>query len=250
MRRLIKQLARPTVALARFVWGFPTSAFIEGDPLDYANAHGLSLIRWGDGESNILHGMPIHFQRYDPRLAEGLRRVIVNPSRDIVIGIPQTPLTTNILRHLSQRIWLRTRLIWAWHGSSHTRFTDALALRSNPVQALEKLRNILSRKAWCIIVCADQSEADLVNCEGLNVMHIQIKAQNCFDDYDKIHNQIRNAISILNRKHLRSDGLVLIAAGPTAKLWALDLAEIVTVYDIGHLLRAVRTTPKIPLWRG
>lgn len=91
----------------------PEGLHIEPDPIGRLLASGRSLIRWGDGETRVLLGGDIVFQRSHPSLRRTLLRILTTPADEpaFELGLPAQPfLPEPAFRALRQpRVWRETR---------------------------------------------------------------------------------------------------------------------------------------------
>jgi hypothetical protein len=72
----------------------------------------MSLIRWGDGETQFVYGRGIYFQDYNEDLKNDLIAVITNKSQNVLKAIPVEYLEDNIISLILKgklRVWSYTR---------------------------------------------------------------------------------------------------------------------------------------------
>lgn len=92
----------------------PGGLNVESDPIGRLLASGRSLIRWGDGETRVLLGGDIVFQRSEPALRRRtLLEILATPADESAfeLGLPEQPfLPEPAFRTLRQpRVWQETR---------------------------------------------------------------------------------------------------------------------------------------------
>ena len=239
-------------ALLRFALGSRLRVLDADAALGWLEATGKSLVRWGDGETAVHRGQAIPFQDASPELRQALATVLAQQRPDIAVGIPAGAVCGPLLRHATRRGWLRTRLLWARHARPEATYVDAFLFRDRPEAALSGLKAMAGRRDWIVVVSSNGNDAGLFSDLAVGVGWIGIPARNAFGDFEAIVAAIKAEAARLDseRDTNKGNGLVLIAAGPTAKALVLELSPALRCLDVGHLFYFQRHGAKRNVWAG
>ncbi len=200
-----------------------------------------SLIRWGDGESSILMGGDLYFQKNSHTLRKYLNCAVkeYTENSDYLIAVPAQFLTcTNYDLKISgkYRLWMKTRYVFKFFfRKSDNKFLDAFIFRED-----SSLDNKLIERLWSsekVIFFVHNNYKYYVDFKKNNpdkkVYFIGINSANSFAQMNK---SIRKIISI-NKKHnfKKESFCCLISAGPAAKAYVIELSRIgFKSLDMGH----------------
>lgn len=202
---------------------------------------GVSCIRIGDGELELITGSSIPFQKYSPHLSDGLTKIITKKDKKLLICLP--PVFSS-LKHLT----LSEQIFWR---ISVTRFrsiilslTDAdrvygSSFMSRPYLRYKdkhsskivfiKFKQLLNKKRALIIEGSGTSfgvNNDLLeNCN--NVSRILCPSKNAYSVIDNISKTIS--------KVLDDYDILLFAVGPTSKILIHKFFHKIQCIDVGHL---------------
>lgn len=213
------------------------------DTIKYLLANNKSLIRWGDGESSILFGRPIHFQESNKELSNSLKEIIKTYSStnsNFLLAAPSKYLEASIFTLLKNKkliIWLRTRYIFGKLISKESILGDAFIFRP-----LSTLKNNEIEKLWLgfniIFVHPEQAiYLDFKKKYPQNkVKFVKINDKNAFSNIDSIMQEIKEIIK--DKEFERVNTKILICAGPSAKVLIYELSALgYTCYDLGHYFK-------------
>lgn len=207
---------------------------------------GKSLARFGDGEFAVMAGKSRQkFQRYDERLAERLREIVVSNEEGLMIAVAdnygslekysedgrqgiRNYMTKEI--RLEQRKWLD--LSRTYHNAYITRpyvlFADNET--DGPLKRFMRLRQIWDKKN-VIIIEGSLTRLGVGNdlfSNAARIRRIEAPAVSSFDRYDDI---LRAAM-----KYVEEGIIFLIALGPAAGVLVYDLYKAgYQAIDIGHM---------------
>lgn len=207
-----------------------------------------SVVRFGDGEFNLILGNSIGFQEYSPELAQRLTDVLMTKDNNILIGIYRFGSLSDINA--------QSRAYWRGFMSRHrqklytlldfdkTYINAGLTIlgieaedhRTPEWQAkidtyYNSVRQIWDGKDITIIKGAgtEKFTHDIYD-NARSITYIYGPKENAFRDYDKI---------LAEALKLPKDRLIIAALGPTAKLLAYDLhKQGYRVLDLGHMGKA------------
>ena len=211
------------------------------ETLDYIIENKSSLVRFGDGEINMLAGHSIPYQDYDEELVSTMRDIIGQESREeLVVCLPDA--FTDRFRFTSWAIpfwkdhmdhymdFYRELCSDSWYGSTfvsrpYIDFED----KSQAKAQFEKLKSIWKNRDLLIVEGATSRSGvgnDLFD-EANSIKRIICPSHSAFSRVHEIEQEIE--------KHA-AGRLILCMLGPTAKVLAYHLSRKgYQVLDIGHI---------------
>jgi hypothetical protein len=203
------------------------------------NDNNLSLIRWGDGETNLVLGKSIYFQDFNILLQDRLRKVLINSANNrILFCVPHNFLTKNVFTLLfskKNRLWLYSRYLLYPYLKSGTKYGDAFLFRPESSITNNEL-NILWKGKVVILVGSNVNDFDRFNHKNdfIASKYVNISDNNAFSNYESLIKTLLYYCSEYDLVNLR----VLVSAGPTAKLLVYDLTmHGIIAYDVGHYFK-------------
>jgi len=222
----------------------------HGESVQRLQAEVKSVVRWGDGESLILQGGDIYFQPFSLELRTRLLEIIKNYTEDggYYLAVPTQYLTSSSTRLRSTRrgtsndfaIWRVSRFVYWKYFPRNKTYLDAFLFKGASEEQLKEVIKILAQFSTFVVV---SSEADNVatffgkNLKDSFCTTIAIPAKNAFESYRDILKAVQKKLdecSGANQKEI----LVLLSAGPCAKVLAYDLTcRGYTAFDVGKLFR-------------
>ena len=211
------------------------------ETLDYIIESQSSLVRFGDGEINMLAGHSIPYQDYDEELVSTMRDIIGQESREeLVVCLPDAftdrfkftswaiPFWKDHMDHYMD--FYRELCSNSWYGSTfvsrpYIDFED----KSQAKAQFEKLKSIWKNRDLLIVEGATSRSGvgnDLFD-DANSIKRIICPSHSAFSRVHKIEQEIE--------KHA-NDRLILCMLGPTAKVLAYHLSKKgYQVLDIGHI---------------
>ena len=212
------------------------------ETLNYILKHHSSVVRFGDGEIDLIAGRSIPYQDYDPWLVEGLKRLLFTPSQpQLIICLSDVFERLDRYTAAAQAFWQNSRqanapiyqLIGgnvAWFGSTFlSRPYMDLADKRSAVTYFKLLRQLWAGRDL-LIVEGQLSRSGVGNDLFANARSIK-----------RIIGPARNAARVYPEllaaiKRHAADRLVLLMLGPTAKLLAGALSQMnIQAIDLGHI---------------
>ena len=208
-----------------------------------------SIVRWGDGESFVLMGADIHFQESTPRLRKKMLEVVKDYSDDspyyMCLPYQYISCSSKELKELETekgnffQLHKRTRYVYLRFFNKKSRYLSHFIFKDGVKYFSDKLRkNLLGFEKFVIV----KSNADIVD-KFFNHFEIRksyslvtIPGKNAFTYYDRILDEVLASVDNNNQK---VDTLILISAGPCAKILVYELSRLGYVaYDIGKLFES------------
>ena len=221
----------------------PDTIQVKGidETLDYIIEHNPSLVRFGDGEINMLAGDSIPYQDYDEELVSIMRDIIGQESREeIVVCLPDAftdrfkftswaiPFWKDHMDHYMD--FYRELCSDSWYGSTfvsrpYIDFED----KSQAKAQFEKLKSIWKNRDLLIVEAATSRSGvgnDLFD-EANSIKRIICPSHSAFSRVHEIEQEIEK---------YATGRLILCMLGPTAKVLAYRLSQKgYQVLDIGHI---------------
>lgn len=208
------------------------------DTVRNLKSNNRSLIRFGDGEFNIISGKGIHYQSFSKDLQLDLTEIIeeyINNEKEVRydLALPADFLKCSGLRLIRKRIyvssWSYSRWIFKKKYDKPVLYGDAfLFARDN-----EKIyRELWGNAKAVIFVHNDKKYAENFSRKyKLDTKFIQIPSSDAYEKKLKILNQIYEVIGECGN----IDIPILISAGPCGKVLVKELANKGYIaYDTGH----------------
>ena len=211
------------------------------ETLDYIIENKSSLIRFGDGEINMLAGHSIPYQDYDEELVSTMRDIIGQESRkELVVCLPDAftdrfrftywaiPFWKDHMDHYMD--FYRELCSDSWYGSTfvsrpYIDFED----KSQAKAQFEKLKSIWKNRDLLIVEGATSRSGvgnDLFD-EANSIKRIICPSHSAFSRVHEIEDEIEK---------YAAGRLILCMLGPTAKVLAYHLSQKgYQVLDIGHI---------------
>lgn len=222
------------------------SFYDYAETIDGIVKEGKSLVRFGDGEFDMMAGRSRHkFQHYDETLSRRLREIIQSQEAGLMVAVAdnygslekynedgkqgiRSYMTKEI--RLEHRKWLDLERMYhnAYITRPYAQFADNQT--EAPLERFHQLQRIWEGRK-VIFVEGNQSRLGVGNNLFDNVAsirRIEAPATSSFDRYDEILNAALN--------HAEKDTLFLVALGPTAEVLVYDLFKKgYQAVDIGHV---------------
>lgn len=209
--------------------------------IDYIKQHQASIVRFGDGEIDLIMGRSIPYQSYDKDLALELLEILETPSSPkLMVCMP------DVFEHLerynsnAQHFWenhfeqfadfYKNHCRSSWYGSTflsrpYIDWVDKSQAQAN----IEKLRSLWQDKDL-LIVEGETSRSGVGNDlfdNSKSIKRIIGPSKNAYQDLDWIYDKVMEHSA--NR-------LVLVMLGPTAKVLVKRLADSgIQAIDLGHI---------------
>ena len=207
------------------------------DTVALIRQNGASLMRFGDGELDIIKGKSIPYQKYEKQLAIELKEILAKPSKaDFLIGIPDVFRQLERYNLEAQNFWLEHRMEYESYLTSDwyvTAFISRpyidLANKAEAAISFNQIKSIWKGKDLLIVegVTSRSGVGNDLFSEANSVSRLICPAQNAYDKLEEI---------LCSIKMHGENRLILIMLGPTAKVLVYRLyQEQYQALDIGHI---------------
>lgn len=197
-----------------------------------------SIARFGDGEIFVINKTGIAFQEYNPELGQKLFNILKNNQDNLLLGInyhyfyPEynTIGSSNLAKefYIKNIPNLRRDLLKIINLNSKYCSADLYLAKYKEEAFIE------SKKIW------DNKEIVIVTCENLiknikyniysnakDIKYIFIPNKNCYSETQYVYQEIEK---------YGKDKIYILQAGPSATVWASELANMgYRALDLGHL---------------
>lgn len=208
--------------------------------LDDLIKNNASIIRFGDGEMDLINGKNLKFQNSNAILSERLNFLLGLKSNDkLFIAIPEIFNGINQYTNDEKEFWaislLKTYKNWSKHcsGDYYNAFMSRPYLRykdkSNCTNIFEKIKKIYSNKD-VILVEGEYSRLGVGNDLFSNVKsmkRILCPTKNAFEMYEDILKEVTKQ---------GKNKIILVSLGPTSKPLVYDLyLKGYQAIDLGHI---------------
>lgn len=208
------------------------------ETVDYAIKNKKSIIRFGDGEFNIIGGKGIHYQNRNRELSDNLNNVINEyidnrNSVNYLVCMPSDFLKRNGLLLLKKKVYISS---WSYSRYVFKKFYDKSAVYGDAFVFAKEYEDIY-KKIWenekveeVIFIHNDETYFNYFSEKyKMKSTFIKVPSKNAYDEKKTILEEI--LVTARNMKNY----VVLISAGPTAKYLAYELSrkDIIAI-DTGH----------------
>ena len=209
--------------------------------LDYVIKNKSSLVRFGDGEVNLMWGWPIPYQNHDVELANQLKHIVgLQSNEKLVVCLPDAFEDRFVFTWWATPFWKEHMNVYmdfykelckgSWYGSTfisrpYIDYED----KSKAKDQFEKLKSIWENRDILIVEGLTSRSGvgnDLFD-KAKSVKRIICPSHNAYSIVDKIQEEIV--------KHAEGR-LILCMLGPTAKVLSYNLCQMgYQVLDVGHI---------------
>ncbi|CZD75385.1 SP_1767 family glycosyltransferase [Streptococcus pneumoniae] len=209
--------------------------------LDYVIKNKSSLVRFGDGEVNLMWGLPIPYQNHDLELANQLKHIVgLESDEKLVVCLPDAftdrfkftswaiPFWKDHMDHYMD--FYRELCSNSWYGSTfisrpYIDYED----KSKAKGQFEKLKSIWENRDILIVegITSRSGVGNDLFDKVKSVKRIICPSHNAYSVVDNIQEEIM--------KHAEGR-LILCVLGPTAKVLSYNLCQMgYQVLDVGHV---------------
>lgn len=246
-KRLIFRINRFITNLYNFFVrdGLKYNALSSEESLKILLKSGKSLIRFGNGESEILVGLDMATQQYDKELALGLKKIVesYNPQCNYLLALTNWNLKKSVKQLKKEnrfRLWRYMRYVF-WRlrmNRISMPFLETDMFRVGPVGLpINEIEKLWSNKKNIIIVhnTAEYFRWFSNKYFDKTVYFIRIPDKNFFYFVNDAERQIKELIS--KNRIDNDDLLILVSAGPGGKILCYNLCQENSnylCYDMGN----------------
>lgn len=211
------------------------------ETLDYIIEHNSSLVRFGDGEVNLMWGLPIPYQNHDLELANQLKHIVgLESDEKLVVCLPDVFDDRFVFTWWATPFWKEHMNVYmdfykelckgSWYGSTfisrpYIDYED----KSKAKGQFEKLKSIWENRDILIVegITSRSGVGNDLFDKVKSVKRIICPSHNAYSVVDNIQEEIM--------KHAENR-LILCMLGPTAKVLSYNLCQMgYQVLDVGHI---------------
>ncbi len=206
----------------------------------------VSIVRFGDGELQLMNGIDIPFQKASVKLANRLKEVLSSHNQNLLVGIPSFIYQSkNHLNDIPRNFWTLNGkkfrdTIKKFINPDNTYYAAEFTIAADAYKNFDK-ENYFSclRQIWQgknVIWIAGSNAIDKIEYNifdnAASLEYLPCPSVNAFDDYDNILTQCKKIDK-------SGGGVLAISLGPTAKILAYDLALAgYRALDLGHVAKS------------
>ncbi|CVV45331.1 glycosyl transferase [Streptococcus pneumoniae] len=209
--------------------------------LDYVIKNKSSLVRFGDGEVNLMWGLPIPYQNHDLELANQLKHIVgLESDEKLVVCLPDAFDDRFVFTWWATPFWKEHMNVYmdfykelckgSWYGSTfisrpYIDYED----KSKAKGQFEKLKSIWENRDILIVegITSRSGVGNDLFDKVKSVKRIICPSHNAYSVVDNIQEEIM--------KHAEGR-LILCMLGPTAKVLSYNLCQMgYQVLDVGHI---------------
>ena len=202
-----------------------------------------SFVRTGDGEIKIMMGMDQPFQKYDPELAEGLRKLLSEKNDNLLVGINRNYYIPGYVRDFApfyRRNGYDYRQYYkkilnpeiTYIDATLTGFQFGTHKEKSTINKYEKWKDAFKDKN-IVLVCGegvlDKLQYDVFE-KATNKKYIYGPSKDAWSQKNSLVAQIKEIAT--------KDSIIVFILGMAGKVMIAELAEEgYTCWDVGHLAK-------------
>lgn len=223
-------------------WRIADSIPSAKESLDILIRSRKSIIRWGDGESNICVGDDIYFQGYHPELRRRLLHILKEYRRfspEYYMTMTESALLFSRKQLEAKgkyRAWRRTRYVVLTRCSLKRTYLNHYLFKGLGGEGGGRVSALWSDAEQVLVIHPKPDIVKKYGIESVNrkVDYIEIPEKNVFDIYPSLYTEVRVRMTAMGMIQNPEASRVLITAGPVAKLLVKDISDMgVRAYDMG-----------------
>ena len=208
---------------------------------------GKSLIRFGDGEINLLLGLRNHYQKFSPLVQKMMREIIsnYNSSSLYILAIPRFVTVSNIeLKKIGKfNVWLPLKAVFTVMFNKDVSYFDAHSFYYDDY--FENVIGPLLYSKHVVLITKKQTIAFQSSNKKIpwsKLSWIEVPESEALQQFETIHKKIENHISDIGSQEV----VLLFALGPIGKYLCYLFAKTGRQsIDIGKVAEVMYTDESI-----
>lgn len=222
-----------------FHWNSQDAKLITETDLEKSLIEGKSLLRWGDGEVQLIYGRSIAYQEYTKELSLQLKTAILTKNRKIIVCVPLKFVCMSffdLLKRKKLKLWGVSRAFFI----KNFRFEevgDAFGFRpESEFTYLKLIKSFLRHKENNYFIYVGSSVCEfnnfckrVVSSDTIQIEFYAVSAKNSFVQLEDLKMHINRTLDMGNR-----EVTVFLAAGPMGKVVINQMFDVQFI-DVGHL---------------
>lgn len=209
---------------------------------------GKSVIRFGDGEINILLDLKNHYESFSKELQKMITEIVESYDKEsaYVLSVPRFINTTNAeLEKMGKRnVWMPLKTMFALRFPKGVGYMDAHNFYyDNYFENLVQEAGLSNKK---VVIVTKQETIDKQKKNDTlpwkEISYVATPESEAIELYDDIQIRVNTELA----KYPKKDALVLIAMGPVGKYLAFEYAKMgFQVIDVGKAVEIMFTGESI-----
>jgi len=209
-----------------------TVNFYENEEVMQTLQKHASLVRFGDGEVNVLLGMEMPYHEINAKLTAEFKKLVKSmfEEKNMLLAVPSYITKSNIdlKKENKLRTWLPFKVIYKMLFRNDIKYVDAHSFYCEQVIS-NVLEGVLKEKKVMIVTKKESLDRIDQNI-GVSQILVPMTDHNAFSDI----NLIKSKINIEIEKNSTSKLIIIFAAGPVGKLLAIHYhKKNIQCIDIG-----------------
>lgn len=196
---------------------------------------GKSIIRFGDGETALILGQSIHFQKYNKYLAKNLEDIVTNYNNNssYILCVAERYIQASNKELLQKNLfkcWVTSKAYFNHYFNKNAKYGDAHMFYINGFFENCIAPIIKNKKIIFITKESDiLAKQPIIDKVFLNTVWITTPEKDSYDEFDSILE------SVMSKVEKKEDTVVVISTGPMGKVLAYMLSNMgIQSIDIGH----------------
>ena len=235
MKKRINNIFLTLKFFAISFFGSRAKIFSASDTLNYALNNKMSIIRFGDGEFNLMNGKSIHYQDYSNKINDELKLIYsnyLNKKSNYILCVPRYYMKCNGIKLLKSKVlvssWSFSRYYFQKNFNQYIKYGDAFCFSKKNLEVVDEFFRKLTDME-CIFVHNNVSYSiQFEKKYNIKTHFVSIPKTNAYSSINSIIFEIKNKIT--------DNSFVLVSAGPCGKVITRILSESkVFAIDCGHL---------------
>lgn len=218
-------------------FGVKVKVYDDKDTIELSNKYSKSIIRFGDGEFNLIRGEDITYQKHSNELSEKLLEIINNydfHKSNYLLCIPKFFFQVSGFRLLKNKSWISnwvfSRYYFKKNCNLNEEYGDAFIFHQGNSKEYSKLW-LNNNYKKCLFIHNDIKYAkEFEKQYGISTIFVKAPCKNAFQELEEIKKDIMKKA----KKYSKGDIIIVASMGPAAKILAYNLCNDYRVIDAGH----------------
>jgi hypothetical protein len=223
------------------------AVFLNKEELVESIIKGKSVLRFGDGEINLLLGLPNHYQTFQPLLQKKLFEILLTYDEDspYILSIPRFVNVSNVeLQKNNKRfVWMPLKVIFKLYFNFIPKYLDAHAFYYDGY--FDSVVSPVLKNKHVLLITKQKTIEKQKNNHKIpwsKFSHISVPEEEIFSGKDSIVDKI----NVFLQGKLVTEVVILLALGPVGKWIGYEFSQrSVQCIDIGKVAEVMHTGESI-----